>query len=55
MAHTVAFSVLIRGASVRAEFQWTCGQGQRQELLADRRVRRQPHLLAVWARGAAKL
>jgi len=43
------------GASFRIEFQWTRRQGEREELLADRRVRRQPHLLTVWARWPAKL
>ncbi len=43
-----------RGTSFRSEFQWTRRQGISQKLLANRRVRRQPHLHAVRQSGVSK-
>jgi len=41
-------SNLKRGTSICIKLQRTRGQGIRQKLLTNRRIRRQPHLHAVW-------
>lgn len=45
------FTFFARGVSFCTEFQSASWQGQREELLADRRVRRQSHLNVVWQSG----